>query len=111
MRVPHAIMGRVVLAAGISVSMLLGGAGSAQAQPPGPDEAGAENVVIAGYIDKQIQCTPDTAPAPLSISWDPPGFVAGSGGSGMINDANPALGGHFLATWVGGQWDVEYQFC
>ncbi|MBB3605550.1 hypothetical protein FHT40_005237 [Mycolicibacterium sp. BK556] len=31
----------------------------------------------------------------------------------MINDANPALGGHFSAWWnpVPGFWDVQYEFC
>lgn len=31
----------------------------------------------------------------------------------MIDDANPALGGHFSARWdpAPGFWDVQYEFC
>ncbi len=50
-------------------------------------------------------------PAFESITWDPPGFVPATGGSGMITDANPALGGQFTAAWTGSEWSVEYLYC
>ena len=44
------------------------------------------------------------------VDWGVDGFSP-EGGSGMISDANPALGGPFAARWAGNYWDVEYQFC
>lgn len=95
---------------------LLSNAAAAHGQPPippplGPDQESAEAVIISGYNAKQIQCTPDTPPNVQSISWDPPGFEESVGGAGMINDADPRLGGHFTAFWTDDRWDVEYEFC
>lgn len=103
------------LVAGIAAALITGASGIAHAAPPppSPDQASAEWTVTDGYFVKQIGCTPETPGDPLSITWDPPGFIPGFGGQGMINDANPALGGHFSARWdpMPGFWDVQYEFC
>ncbi|WP_036347153.1 hypothetical protein [Mycolicibacterium aromaticivorans] len=103
------------LVAGIAAALITGASGIAQAAPPppSPDQASAEWTVTDGYFVKQIGCTPETPGDPQSITWDPPGFIPGLGGQGMINDANPALGGHFSARWdpAPGFWDVQYEFC
>ena len=70
----------------------------------------AEFAIADGYIVKQMDCTPDLSPVFSSITWNPPGFTP-DGGSGMIHDQNPSLGGAFEARWAGNYWDVEYQFC
>jgi hypothetical protein len=70
----------------------------------------AEFAIADGYIAKQINCTPGLSPEFQSITWNPPGFTP-EGGSGMIHDADPALGGPFSATWAGTYWDIEYQYC
>lgn len=70
----------------------------------------AEFAIADGYIIKQMNCTPELAPVFDSVTWNPPGFTP-QGGTGMIHDANPALGGAFAARWAGNYWDVEYQFC
>lgn len=70
----------------------------------------AEFAIADGYIVKQMNCTPELSPVFEFLTWDPPGFTP-EGGSGMIHDANPALGGQFAARWAGDYWDVEYQFC
>ncbi len=107
--------GSLGLAAAVCAAAIVGGAATAQAAPPppSPDQGSAEWTITDGYFLKQIGCTPQTPGDPLSITWDPPGFIPGFGGGGMINDANPQLGGHFSAHWVPvpGYWDVEYEFC
>lgn len=40
-----------------------------------------------------------------------PGFTPGVGGSGLIHDANPALGGQYRADYVNGRWRIEYLYC
>ncbi|WP_293237465.1 hypothetical protein [Mycolicibacterium sp.] len=106
---------RVVLAgAGIVASTIVGAASAHAAPPlPTPDQDSAEWTVTDGYLVKQSECTPDTPGDPQSITWDAPGFIPAIGGSGMIHDGNPQLGGQFAAHWVPlpGYWDVEYQFC
>jgi hypothetical protein len=85
---------------------------SAVADPsvPAQTQASAEWAIEEGYIAKQIECTPDLPPAFRSIAWDPPGFTP-DGGTGMITDANPQLGGQFTATWATDYWAVEYMYC
>lgn len=77
----------------------------------GTDQATAERAIIDGYVKKQVGCTPTMPPNPVSVSWDPPGFTPGVGGSGLIHDANPALGGQFRADYLDGRWHVEYLYC
>lgn len=77
---------------------------------PAQTQDSAEWAIADGYIAKQIECTPDMAPTFESIAWDPPGFTP-DGGTGMITDANPQLGGQFTATWASDQWAVEYLYC
>lgn len=79
--------------------------------PDGDDQAAAERAIIDGYIKKQVGCTPTMPPHPVSIAWDPPGFTPGVGGSGLIHDANPALGGQYRADYVNGRWRIEYLYC
>lgn len=77
----------------------------------GGDQAAAERAIIDGYVKKQVGCTPTMPPHPVSIAWDPPGFTPGVGGSGLIHDANPALGGQYRADYVDGRWRIEYLYC
>lgn len=79
--------------------------------PDGGDQAAAERAIIDGYVKKQVGCTPTMPPNPTSIAWDPPGFTPGVGGSGLIHDANPALGGQYRADYVDGRWHIEYLYC
>lgn len=44
----------------------------------GGDQAAAERAIIDGYVKKQVGCTPNMPPHPVSIAWDPPGFTPGS---------------------------------
>lgn len=67
--------------------------------------------MIDGYIKKQVNCTPDLPPNPQSVTWDPPGFAPYAGGSGVIHDANPQLGGQYRADYVNGRWHIEYLYC
>jgi hypothetical protein len=88
------------------------------------DQADAEQAVSAIYNRVQRGCTPHTPPSLQSISWD--SFNPAAGGTGLIHDANPSLGGPFqVAYWnprVGpakdsppyrayGQWGVNLEFC
>jgi hypothetical protein len=79
--------------------------------PDGGDQATAEQKIKDGYIQKQINCTPNLPPNPQSITWDPPGFAPNVGGSGVIRDANPQLGGQYRADYVNGRWHIEYLYC
>jgi hypothetical protein len=79
--------------------------------PDGGDQATAEQKNIDGYMKKQINCTPDLPPNPQSATWDPPGFAPYVGGTGVINDANPRLGGKYRADYVNGRWHIEYLYC
>jgi hypothetical protein len=79
--------------------------------PDGGDQATAEQKIIDGYVKKQINCTPDLPPNPQSLTWDPPGFAPYVGGTGVINDANPQLGGQYRADYVNGRWHIEYPYC
>lgn len=101
-----------MLAAAVTVLALIANAPAASADPytPVQTQDSAEFAIADGYIVKQMACTPDSPPVFESVTWDPPGFTP-DGGTGMIHDANPALGGQFAARWAGDYWDVEYQFC
>ncbi|GAT08169.1 hypothetical protein H7I77_03955 [Mycolicibacterium novocastrense] len=105
----------ILSVAGVITAATIGASAVVHASPPlpSPDQASAEWTITDGYLVKQIGCTPDTPGEPVSISCDPPGFVPAVGGTGMIHDADPALGGQFSARWIPspGFWDVEYQFC
>jgi hypothetical protein len=79
--------------------------------PDGGDQATAERKIIDGYVKKQINCTPELPPNPQSLTWDPPGFAPNVGGTGVINDANPQLGGQYRADYVNGRWHIEYPYC
>lgn len=77
----------------------------------GGDQAAAERAIIDGYVKKHVGCTPTMPPHPVSIAWDPPGFTPGVGGSGLIHDSNPALGGQYRADYVDGRWRIKYLYC
>lgn len=79
--------------------------------PDAGDQATAEQKVIDGYVKKQINCTPNLPPNPQSVTWDPPGFAPYVGGSGVVHDANPQLGGQYRADYVNGRWHIEYLYC
>ncbi len=79
--------------------------------PDAGDQATAEHRIIDGYVKKQLTCTPDLPPNPQSVTWDPPGFAPYAGGSGVIRDANPQLGGQYRADYVNGRWHIEYPYC
>lgn len=85
-------------------------AAGADPYTPAQTQDSAEFAIADGYITMQAVCTPDLSPVFESVTWDSPGFTP-EGGTGMIHDANPDLGGHFQATWSGENWSVEYQFC
>ncbi|OBA71611.1 integrase [Mycobacterium sp. 1554424.7] len=84
---------------------------AAEPAPEGGDQVTAEQKIKDGYIQKQINCTPSLPPNPQSITWDPPGFAPNVGGSGVIRDANPQLGGQYRADYVNGRWHIEYPYC
>lgn len=79
--------------------------------PDGGDQATAERKIIDGYVNKQQSCTPNLPPNPQSVTWDPPGFAPYVGGSGVVHDANPQLGGVYRADYVNGRWQIEYPYC
>jgi hypothetical protein len=79
--------------------------------PDGGDQATAEQRIIDGYVKKQINCTPNLPPNPQSVTWDPPGFAPYVGGTGVVHDANPQLGGQYRADYVNGRWHIEYPYC
>jgi hypothetical protein len=79
--------------------------------PDGGDQATAEQKIMDGYKQKQINCTPNLPPNPQSLTWDPPGFAPYVGGTGVIHDANPQLGGQYRADYVNGRWHIEYPYC
>ena len=102
---------RLVALAAVGVyAMALVPVAAADPQLPSRTQDSAESTIADGYAAKQVVCTPDVAPAFESVTWNPPGFTT-EGGSGMIHDANPSLGGPFTATWDGDSWNVEYQYC
>lgn len=87
---------------------------SLDAPAGGNDQASAEQAIKTGYIQKLAHChaTRNAVANLTSISWDPPGYSEVTGGSGTIHDADPRLGGQFLATPIGvGRWDIQYQWC
>ena len=102
----------VLSAVAVTVGALIAHAPTAGADPytPVQTQDNAEFAIADGYIVKQMVCTPELSPVFESITWDPPGFTP-EGGTGMIHDANPALGGQFAATWAVDHWAVEYQLC
>jgi hypothetical protein len=79
--------------------------------PDAGDQTTAEQKIIDGYVKKQINCTPDLPPNPQSVTWDPPGFAPFVGGTGVVHDANPQLGGQYRADYVDGRWHIEYLYC
>ena len=113
---------RKLLIAGIAAAAAIAFTPSAQAYSG--DQASAEQAVTAIYNQVQRGCTPSMPPSLQSISWNT--FNPASGGTGVIHDANPSLGGPFIvAYWnerVGpaqdsppyrayGQWGVNLEFC
>jgi hypothetical protein len=79
--------------------------------PDGGDQATAEHKVIDGYVQNQTNCSPLLPPNPQSVTWDPPGFAPNVGGTGVVHDANPALGARYRADYVNGRWHIEYPNC
>ncbi|GAB3011442.1 integrase [Mycobacterium bourgelatii] len=79
--------------------------------PDAGDQSTAEQRVVEGYVNKQADCTPDLPANPQSVTWDPPGFAPNVGGTGNINDADPRLGGRFVADYVNGHWNIAYPYC
>jgi hypothetical protein len=79
--------------------------------PDDGDQATAEQKIVDGYVTKQTNCTPNLPPNPQSVTWDPPGFAPYVGGTGVIHDANPQLGGQYRADYVNGRWHIEYPYC
>lgn len=102
----------VLSAAAVSVGALVVHAPAAGADPytPVQTQESAEFAIADGYLAMQTVCTPDRTPVFESVTWDDPGFTP-DGGTGMIHDADHALGGQFKATWAVDNWSVEYQFC
>lgn len=111
---PPTMMNLARTLAGLAVLTLsaCGSAPATLADPavPAQTQDSAEWAIAEGYKAKQVECTPDLAPSLQSIVWDAPGFTP-DGGTGMITDANPALGGQFTATWATDYWAVEYMYC
>jgi len=108
---PHSPISDVML---VNASAGMCGANAMCPKDPAPDsgdQATAEQRIIDGYIAKQKGCTPDLPPNPQRITWDPPGFTPNIGGTGIVNDADPRLGGQFRADWVNGRWHIEYLYC
>ena len=99
--------------AGLALAFLLTSGAPVAADPPpdGGDQATAEQKVIDGYVNKQRNCTPNLPPNPSSVTWDPPGFAPYVGGSGVVHDTNPQLGGVYRADYVNGRWQIEYPYC
>jgi hypothetical protein len=79
--------------------------------PDAGDQATAEQKIKDGYVKKQMNCTPNLPPNPQSVTWDPPGFAPYVGGTGVVHDANPQLGGQYRADYVNGRWHIEYMYC
>jgi hypothetical protein len=79
--------------------------------PDGGDQATAEQKIIDGYVQNQTNCSPLLPPNPQSVTWDPPGFASFVGGTGVVHDANPALGARYRADYVNGRWHIEYPYC
>ncbi len=79
--------------------------------PDAGDQATAEQKIKDGYVTKQMNCTPNLPPNPQSVTWDPPGFAPYVGGTGVVHDANPQLGGQYRADYVNGRWHIEYPYC
>jgi hypothetical protein len=79
--------------------------------PDAGDQATAEQKIKDGYVAKQMNCTPNLPPNPQSVTWDPPGFAPYVGGTGVVHDVNPQLGGQYRADYVNGRWHIEYPYC
>ncbi|MET0898292.1 MAG: hypothetical protein ABWY45_10310 [Mycobacterium sp.] len=111
-RSPIAVLARVLTGLTVLTLTACGSAPSTPADPaiPAQTQDSAEWAIADGYATKQVECTPDSPPAFESIAWDEPGFTP-EGGAGMITDANPQLGGRFVATWATDYWAVEYMYC
>jgi hypothetical protein len=110
MRTPFRRGAMAVLPAAAAALTAYAPAAGADPHTPERTQDSAEVAIADGYIAVQTVCTPDLSPVFQSVTWDTPGFTP-EGGTGMIHDANPDLGGHFAATWSGENWTVEYQFC
>jgi hypothetical protein len=82
------------------------------APAPG-DQASAEAAIKQGYVKKVADCyaTRNAVANVVAINWNPPGFKENQGGSGVIEDAKPSLGGEFTATYVDGRWNIVYNWC
>lgn len=115
----------IFMAAALTGSSILLGYPAASAYADAPTQASAESAVRSIYVDVQARCTPGLPPSLQSISWDffSPTPVDGRiGGTGVIHDADPHLGGSFIAIWDTGappppearkvgQWDIALEFC
>ncbi len=84
---------------------------AADPAPDAGDQATAEQKIIDGYVQNQTNCSPLLPPNPQSVTWDPPGFAPYVGGTGVVRDANPALGARYRADYVDGRWHIEYPHC
>jgi hypothetical protein len=111
----HTCLHRTVLpVAGFvaTAALTCGLAATVNAAPVDPgDQTTAEQRIVDGYVAKQRGCTPDLAPNPQGVNWDPPGFTPNVGGTGTVRDADPRLGGQFRADWVNGRWNIVYPYC
>jgi hypothetical protein len=76
------------------------------------------------YTEFQTRCTPQTPPDFQRIEWASP--PTGGAARGTVVDANPSLGGPFIARWNAttdssaqfqvsdggsGYWDITFEFC
>ena len=84
---------------------------AADPAPDAGDQATAEQKIIDGYVQNQTNCSPLLPPNPQSVTWDPPGFAPYVGGTGVVHDANPALGARYRADYVDGRRHIEYPHC
>lgn len=87
--------------------------GTYTSPPASGDQASAESAIEQGYDAKLADCdaTHDAVADIVAITWNAPGFKEGDGGSGMIRDENPSLGGDFVAMYRDGHWNVVYNWC
>ena len=111
------LIGIVVAAAAVSTTPLARAEG---------DPSNLDIVVRQVYNLKQSLCTPGYLPMFLRVVWDG-GGPTGTGGTGRIEDRNPALGGPVTAAWDpgpnappgaksmpalgGGYWDITLLPC
>ncbi|HET9875975.1 MAG TPA: integrase [Mycobacterium sp.] len=107
------LTGAAVVAAVMIISVASVACTNAPLSSERGDQASAEKAIRDGYVKKLANCdaTRGAVADVQSISWDPPGFSADKGGPGTIRDADPDLGGHFIASYVDDHWDIQYEWC